>query len=134
MQREASQARRKYDHSAHKPGTPHLRGGPSRSDHTTSSRSLGALRKKPRIRGSPGSNTDSYRQRSAVDNDNEAAGSGPVGDRTGRREHGRYLHATAGAWERFIGRARGRDVDARVGVGPGVGLAEERQELATPRK
>src|SRR5207302_1387856 len=42
--------------------------------------------------------------------------------------------ATAGARERSIGRARGRGVDARVGVGLGVRLPKERQELATPRK
>src|SRR6516225_7619663 len=63
---------------------------------------------------------------------NEAARSSPVGDRTGREDHGGHRDATAGARERLIWRARVRGVDARVGVGVDVLLTREQQELATP--
>ena len=131
MQCEALKNRRNRDHSAYSTGTPRLRSGPSRSGHAASSPSLQALRKRPRIRGSPGANRDSHPQRGAVYHENEAAGSGPVGDRAGRQDHGGHRDATAGPRERLIGRARGRGVDARVGASV---LTDERQQLATPPK
>ena len=130
MQRQTSQARRKHDHSASRPGTSHPRSGSSRSGHAASSQSLQALRKRPRIRGAPGSNRDSHPQRGAVHHDNR---SGLVGDRRGRQDHGRHRRATAGARERPIGE---REVAAwpRAPASVGIGLADERQELVTPPK
>ena len=91
-----------------------LRSGPSRSGRAPSSPSLRALRERPRICGSPGSNRDSHRQRRAVDHDNR---SGPVGDRRRPQGHGTHRQSIAGCKRVARRRARGRGVDARAGIG-----------------